>query len=100
MSQVFASGGQKYCSFSFSMIPSNEHPGLISFRMDYLDLLVVQGTLKSLLQYHSSKASVLHFSTFFNGPTLISIMTTGKTAVVTIRTFVGKAVFLLLSYTV
>ena len=91
---------QKCQSFSFSLNPTNEYSGLISFRIDWFDLLAVQGTLKSLLQYHSSKASVLHLSTFFNGPTLISIMTTGKTAVVTIRTFVGKAVFLLLSYTV
>ena len=63
----------KYWSFSFSISPSNEHPGLISFRMDWLDLLAVQGTLKSLLQYHSSKASILQWSAFFNSPTLTSI---------------------------
>ena len=65
MSQLFAWGGQKYWSFSFSIIPSDEHPGLISFRMDWLDLLGVQGSLKSLLQHHSSKASVLWCSAFF-----------------------------------
>ena len=64
----------KYWSFSFSVSPSNEHPGLISFRMDWLDLLAVQGTLKSLLQHHSSKASVLCRSAFFMGPALISIL--------------------------
>ena len=63
----------KYWSFSFSIIPSNEHPGLISFRMDWLDLLAVQGTLKSLLQHHSSKASILRCSTFFTLPTFTSI---------------------------
>ena len=63
----------KYWSFSFSISPSNEHPGLISFRMDWLDLLAVQGTLKSLLQHHSSKASILQHSPFFNGPALTSI---------------------------
>ena len=65
MSQFFESGGQRYWSFSFSISPSNEHPGLISFRMDWLDLLVVQGTLKSLLQHQSSKASILRHSAFF-----------------------------------
>ena len=65
VSQLFASGGQKYWSFSFSIIPSNEYSGLVSFRMDWLDLLAVQGTRKSLLQYHSSKASVLQSSAFF-----------------------------------
>ena len=87
MSQVakileFASGGQnigvcirwpKYWSFSFSISPSNEYPGLISLRMDWLDLLAVQGTLESLLQHHSSKASILRCSAFFNSPTLTSI---------------------------
>ena len=63
----------KYCSFSFSITPSNEYPGLISFRMDWLDLLAVQGTLKSLLQHHSSKASILRHSAFFHSPTLTSI---------------------------
>ena len=65
MSQLFASGGQKYWNFRFSISPSNEYLGLISFRMDWLDLLAVQGTLKSLLQHHSSKASILHRSAFF-----------------------------------
>ena len=63
----------KYCRFSFNISPSNEHPGLISFRMDWLDLLAVQGTLKSLPQHHSSKASILRFSVFFYSPTLTSI---------------------------
>ena len=76
MSQFFASGGQKYWSFSFIISPSNEYPGLISFRMDWLDLLAVQGTLKSPLQHHSSKASILWRSAFF----IVSqpYMTTGK----------------------
>ena len=65
MSQLFTSGGQSIGSFSFSISPSNEHPGLISFRMDWLDLLAVQGTLKALLQHHSSKASILQPSAFF-----------------------------------
>ena len=65
MSQLFTSGGQSVGSFSFNISPSNEHPGLISFRMDWLDLLAVQGTLKSLLQHHSSKASILRCSAFF-----------------------------------
>ena len=65
MSQLFTSGGQKYWTFSFNISPSNEHPGLISFRMNWLDHLAVQGTLKSLLQQHSSKASILWHSTFF-----------------------------------
>ena len=69
----------KYCSFSFSIIPSKEHPGLISFRMDWLDLLAVQGTLKSLLQYHSSKASVLRRSAFFTVQLSHPYMTTGYT---------------------
>ena len=69
----------KYWSFSFSIIPSNEHPGLISFRMDWLDLLAVQGTLKSLLQYHSSKASILWCSAFFTVQLSHPYMTTGKT---------------------
>ena len=63
----------KYCSFSFSITPSNEYPGLISFRMDWLDLLAVQGTLRSLLQHHSSKASILRHSAFFHSPTLTYI---------------------------
>ena len=77
----------KYWSFSFNMIPSNEHPGLVSFRMDWLDILVVQGTLKSLLQHHSSKASILQFSTFFTVQLSHSHMTTGKTIASTIQTF-------------
>ena len=68
----------KYWSFSFSISPSNEHPGLISFRVDWLDLLAVQGTLKSLLQHHSSKASILQCSTFFKVPLSHPYMTTGK----------------------
>ena len=78
MSQLFASGGQSIGSFSFSISPSNEHPGLISFRMDCLDLLAVQGTLKSLLQHHSSKASILQCSAFFTVQLSYLYMTTGK----------------------
>ena len=80
----------KYCSFSFSICPSNEHSGLISFRMDWLDLLAVQRTLKSLLQHHSSKASVLRRSAFFIVQLSHPYMTTGKTIALTRRTFVGK----------
>ena len=80
----------KYWSFSFSFSPSNEHPGLISFRMDWLDLLAVQGTLKSLLQHHSSKASVLQCSAFFTVQLSHPYMTTGKTIALTRWTFVGK----------
>ena len=87
----------KYWSFSFSIIPSKEHPGLISFRMDWLDLLVVQGTLKSLLQHHSSKASILGCSAFFTVQLSHPYMTTGKTIALTRRTFVGKAMSLLLN---
>ena len=87
----------KYWSFSFSIIPSKEHPGLISFRMDWLDLLVVQGTLKSLLQHHSSKASVLQRSAFFTVQLSQPYMTTGKTIALTRRTFVGKVMSLLLN---
>ena len=79
MSQLFASGGQKYWSFSFNISPSNEHPGLISFRMDWLDLLAVHETLKSLLQHHSSKASILRHSAFFIVQCSYPNMTTGKT---------------------
>jgi len=82
-------------SFSFSIIPSKEHPGLISFRMHWLDLLAVQGTLKSLLQHHSSKASVLQCSAFFTVQISHSYMTTGKTIALTRRTFVGKVMSLL-----
>ena len=80
----------KYWSFSFSSLPSKEHPGLISFRMDWLDLLAVQGTLKSLLQHHSSKASILLRSAFFTVQLSHPYMTTGKTIALTRRTFVGK----------
>ena len=87
----------KYWSFSFSIIPSKEHPGLISFRMDWLDLLAVQGTLKSLLQYHSSKASILQCSAFFTVQLSHSYMTTGKTVALTRWTLVGKVMSLLLN---
>ena len=85
----------KYCSFSFNINPSNEHPGLISFRMDWLDLLAVQGTLKSLLQHHSSKASILRCSVFFIVQLSYPYMTTGETIALTRWTFVGKVVCLL-----
>ena len=85
----------KYCSFSFSISPSNEHPGLISFRMDWLDLLAVQGTRKSLLQHHSSKASILWRLVFFTDQLSHSYMTTGKTIASTRQTFVGKVISLL-----
>ena len=85
----------KYWSFSFSISPSNEHPGLISFRMDWLDLLAVQGTLKSLLQHHSSKASILQCSAFFTVQPSHPYMTTGKTIALTRWTFVGKVMSLL-----
>ena len=80
----------KVWSFSFSIIPSKAHPGLISFRMDWLDLLAVQGTLKSLLQHHSSEASILRCSTFFIVPLSHPYTTTEKTIALTRRTFVGK----------
>ena len=85
----------KYWSFSFSISPSNEHPGLISFKMDWLDLLAVQGTLKSLLQHHSSKASILQHSAFFRVQLSHPYMTTGKTTALTKRTFAGKVMPLL-----
>ena len=85
----------KYWSFSFNMSPSNEHSGLISFRVDWLDLLAVQGTLKSLLHHHSSKASILQHSTFFIVQLLYPYMTTGKTIALTRRTFVDKVMSLL-----
>ena len=85
----------KYWSFSFSISPSNEHPGLISFRMDWLDLLAIQGTLKSLLQHHSSKASVLRCTAFFAVQLSHPYMTTGKTTALTIQTFVSKVMSLL-----
>ena len=87
----------KYWSSSFSISPSREHPGLISFRMDLLDLLAVQGTLKSLLQHHSSKASILRCSAFFTVQLSHPYMTTGKTTALTRRTFVGKVMSLLLN---
>ena len=85
----------QYWSFSFSISSSNKHPGLISFRMDLLDLLAVRGTLKSLLQHHSSKASVFWCSAFFTVQLSHPYMTTGKTIALTRRTFVGKVVSLL-----
>ena len=85
----------KYWSFNFSIIPSKEHPGLISFRMDWLDLLAVQGTLKSLLQHHSSKASILRHSAFFTVQLSHPYMTTGKTIALTRWTFGGKVISLL-----
>ena len=94
VSQLFASGGQKYWSFSFSTSPSNKYSGLISFRIDWFDLLVVQGTLKSLLQ-HSMKASVRQSSAFFVIQSSYPYMTTRKTIALTIYTFVGKVMSLL-----
>ena len=85
----------KYWSFSFNISPSNEHPGLISFRMDWLDLLAVQGTLKSLIQHHSSKASILWYSAFFTVQLSHPYMTTGKTIALTRWAFVGKVMPLL-----
>ena len=87
----------KVLEFQFSIIPSKEHPGLISFRMDWLDLLAVQGTLKSLLQHHSSKASILRHSAFFTVQLSHPYMTTGKTIALTRRTFDGKLMSLLLN---
>ena len=94
MSQLFASSGQSI-GFSFNISPSNEHPGLISFRMDWLDLLAVQVTLKSLLQHHSSKASILRCSAFFTVQLSHPYMTTGKTIALTRQTFVDKVMSLL-----
>ena len=85
----------KYWSFSFNISPSNEHPGLISFRMDWLDLLAVQGTPKSLLQHHSSKASVLQHSAYFMVQLSYPYVATGKAITLTRRTFVGKVIALL-----
>ena len=87
----------KYWSLSFSISSSNEHPGLISFRMDWLDLLAVQGTLKSLLQHHSSEASILQRSAFFTVQLSHPYMTTGKTIALIRQTFVGKVMTLLLN---
>ena len=84
----------KYWSFSFSISPSNEHSGLISFRMDWVDLLVVQGTLKSLLQHHSSKASLLRHSAFFTVQVSHPYMTTGKTIALTRQTFMMEVIYL------
>ena len=92
--QVLPIRWPKYWSFSFSISPSNEHPGLISFRMDWFYLLAVQRTLKSLLQHHSSKASILRYSAFFIVQLLHPYMTTGKTIALTRRTFVGKVMSL------
>ena len=87
----------KYWSFSFSLIPSKEHPRLISFRMDSLDLLAVQGTLKSLLQHHSSKVSIFQCSAFFTVQLSHPYMINGKTTALTRQTFVGKVMSLLLN---
>ena len=91
---VFCNRWPKYWSFSFSIYPSNGYSGLISCRMDWLDLLAVQGTLRSLLQHHSSKASILQCSAFFMVQLLHPYMTTGKTIALTRRTFVGKVMSL------
>ena len=95
MSQLFAIRWLKYWSFSFNISPSNEHPRLMSFRMDWLDLLAVQGTLKSFLQHHSSKASILRCSTFFMVQLSHPYITTGNTIALTRWTFVGKVISLL-----
>ena len=95
MSQFFASGDQSVGSFSFSISPSSEHPGLISFRMDWLDLLEVQGPLNSLLQHHTSEASILRCSAFFIVQVSHLYMTTGKTKALTRQTYVGKVISLL-----
>ena len=87
----------KHWSFSLSITPSKEHPGLVSFRMDWLDLLVVQGTRKSLLQHHNSKASILRGSAFFTVQLSHPYMNTGKTKALTRQTFVGKVISLLLN---
>ena len=94
---VLCIGWPKYWSFSFSISPSSEHPGLISFRMNWLDLLAVQGTVKSLLQHHSSKAPILWCSAFFTVQLSHPYMTTGKTIALTRWTFVGKVISLLLN---
>ena len=95
MSQIFASGGQSIGSFSFNISLTKEHPGLISFRMDWLDLLAVEGILKSLPQHHSSKASIIWGSAFFTVQLSHPYTTTGKTIALTRRTFVGKVMPLL-----
>ena len=98
VSQFFASGEQKYWSFSFSISPSNVYSGLISFRIDWFDLLAVQGTLKSLLQHHSSEASILWHLAFFMVQLSHPYMTTGKTIALTRQTFSGKVMSLLFTY--
>ena len=95
MIQLFTSGGQSYWSFSFSISPSSEYSGLISFRIDWFDIFTVQGTLKSLLQYHSSKASLLQHSAFFMVQLSYPYMTTSKTIALTRGTFVQKVMSLL-----
>ena len=95
MSQFFTAGGPNIGSFSFSISPSIEYSGLISFKIDWLDLLAVQGTLKSLLQYHSTKASILQCSVFSIVQLSHPYMTTGKTIAFTRWTFVGKVMSLL-----
>ena len=97
MSKLFLMRWPKYWSFSFSISPYKEHPGLISFRKDWLALLTVQGTLKSLLQHHSSKASILWCSAFFTAQLSQLYMTTGKTIALTRQTLVGKVMSLLLN---
>ena len=95
MSQFFTTGGPKYWTFSFNISPSHQYSGPMSFRMDWLDLLAVQGTLKSLLQHHSLKASILWCSAFFIAQLSHPYMTTGKTIALTRQTFVGKVMSLL-----
>ena len=95
MSQLFSSDGQSVRTSTFSISPSNEYSGLISFRTDYFDLLAVQGTLKSLLQLHNSKASILGHSAFFKVQLSNPYMTIGKTVALTVWTFVSKAMSLL-----
>ena len=97
MSQLYCIWWPKYWSFGFNISPSNEHPGLISFRMDWLELLAVHGTLKRLIQHHSSKASILWCSAFFRVQISHPYMTTGKTIALTRWTFVGKVMSLLLN---
>ena len=97
MSQLFIWGGQSIGSLSFNISPSNEHPGLISFRMDWLDLLAVQGTLKSLVQHHSSKASILWCSAYFTVQISHPYKTTGKSIPLTRQTFVSRVMSLLLN---
>ena len=98
MSRLFASGSQSNWSFSFSISPSKEYSGLISFRIDWFDLLAVQGTLKSLLQYHCSKASTLQHSAFFMVPLSHPYVTTGETIALTIRNIVGNCLCFLIHF--